>query len=211
MKNAEGSSPHSAGVFDEVESADAETDLTDDHLAGLEVEGLAVLPGLPARRRQSSRGLIALACIGVALAAVIWRGLGSASLYFYTADQAVVQAASLDDRRFRLEGVVATEARALADCRHITFDIEEGGTTVRVRHAGDPQELFQVGIPVVLEGSFAAPGEQPRDASEPKLFESDRMIVKHTSEYVDEYPERVEPSASVLAPVASVPCTAPSR
>jgi cytochrome c-type biogenesis protein CcmE len=61
----------------------------------------------------------------------------------------------------------------------VEFDIEFHCEVLHVRHDGDPPELFQPGIPVVLEGSYAAP---PSDT-----YESDRIIVNHTNEYrVDE-------------------------
>jgi cytochrome c-type biogenesis protein CcmE len=43
-----------------------------------------------------------------------------------------------------------------------------------VVHAGDPPELFEPGIPVVLEGRWAASGDH---------FDSDAIRVKHSEEY----------------------------
>ena len=62
------------------------------------------------------------------------------------------------------------------------FTIEENGRRASpCVHQGDPPELFQPGIPVVLEGRWQG------DA-----FASDRIMVKHTSEYRAENPDRVE-------------------
>ena len=108
--------------------------------------------------------------------------LGDATLYFRTADEAVAQRDSLGDRRFRLEGVVvAGSVGQIGD--DVTFDVTENGATVPVRHTGDPPELFQPNIPVVLEGRFA-------DGSD--VFASDRIMVKHSESYREENPERTE-------------------
>ena len=55
---------------------------------------------------------------------------------------------------------------------------------MHVRHDGDPPELFKPGIPVVLEGHYAAP---PSD-----VYESDKIFVRHTSEYRTDESQRLE-------------------
>jgi cytochrome c-type biogenesis protein CcmE len=111
---------------------------------------------------------------------LLWQGLGNATLYFKTADEAVRDRDELGDRRFRIEGaVVAGSVREVDDGVH--FSIESNGVDVAVRHQGDPPELFQPTIPVVLEGHW-------RGSS----FASDRIMVKHTSEYREENPDRVQ-------------------
>ncbi len=166
---------------------------------GAAADELVVLPPLPRRRRSSSRGLIALGVVGIALGLVIWQGLGSAALYFYTADKAVARQASLGQRRFRLEGVVATDAKDLPDGTGIEFRVEEGGAAVLVHHKGSPGELFQIGGPVVLEGAFAPAGQQPAGADALPLFVSDLMMTKHTRDYANKYPDRVSSDPAVGA------------
>src|SRR5437764_13597712 len=56
----------------------------------------------PGRRRMVIAGLVVLAALGF----VVFRGLGNATLYFRTADEAVAQRQQLGDRRFRIEGSV---------------------------------------------------------------------------------------------------------
>ena len=129
------------------------------------------------RRRQA---WIAFALIAGALGFLVFRGLGDAAVYFLTADEAVAQRESLGERRFRVEGqVVAGSVRPTSE--GVSFRIREGGVEVDVRHAGDPPELFQPGIPVVLEGQWK--GDH---------FASDRILVRHTEEYRAENPDRVE-------------------
>ncbi|HUQ40324.1 MAG TPA: cytochrome c maturation protein CcmE [Acidimicrobiales bacterium] len=130
--------------------------------------------------RTGRRALVAGGVIAAALGFLLWRGLGDAAVYFKTADEAVAQRADLGERRFRIEGaVVPGSVRPSGD--GVTFRIEENGAEVGVLHHGDPPELFQDGIPVVLEGRFR--GER---------FDSDRIMVKHSSEYRAENPSRVK-------------------
>ncbi|MCA1692528.1 MAG: cytochrome c maturation protein CcmE [Actinobacteria bacterium] len=131
------------------------------------------------RRRLWFAGAIVLAALGF----LIFQGLGNATLYFRTADEAVAQRESLGERRFRIQGaVVEGSVRRTGD--QVAFDITSRDVTVPVRHRGDPPELFQPGIPVVLEGRF--------DGSH---FASDRILVKHSETYVEDHPERVTTSA----------------
>ncbi len=127
----------------------------------------------------------------LALGFLIVRGLGDATVYFRTADEAVAQRASLGDRRIRIEGdVVAGSVQEVSGT--VDFRITSKGVEVPVVHHGDPPELFKPGIPVVLEGRFQ--GEQ---------FSSDRILVKHSETYVADHPERVTtpPPATSLPPV----------
>lgn len=136
------------------------------------------------RRFERSRlrlGVV-IAVIAGALSFLLLQGLGNATLYFRNADEAVAQRDDLDGR-FRLQGrVVDGSVREEGDA--VRFAVEHGGATVAVRHRGDPPELFKPGIPVVLEGRFG-------DGSD--VFESDRIMVRHTSEYRAEHPDRVTP------------------
>ena len=132
---------------------------------------------------QNRRRLwLAGAVVVLALGFLVVQGLGNATLYFRTADEAVAQRASLGDKRFRIQGaVVDGSVRQAKD--DVQFDIVSNGVTVAVRHKGDPPELFKPGIPVVLEGRFD--GDH---------FASDRILVKHSETYTAEHPDRVTTS-----------------
>ncbi|HUQ63199.1 MAG TPA: cytochrome c maturation protein CcmE [Acidimicrobiales bacterium] len=122
---------------------------------------------------------VAGAAILLALGFLVVRGLGDATVYFRTADEAVAQRDALGDRRFRIEGdVVPGTVREFSGT--VDFRIASNGVEVPVVHHGDPPELFKPGTPVVLEGRFE--GEQ---------FASDRIMVKHTETYIAENPDRV--------------------
>lgn len=143
-----------------------------------DVAHLAPRPRLTSRRRVA----IAVAVVAAGLGFLVVRGLGDATLYFRTADEAVAQRTELGDRRFRLEGRVVSGS-VTPRPGGIEFRVESADVNVTVLHEGDPPELFQDDIPVVLEGQFAG-----------EVYQSDRIMVRHTSEYRKEHPERVEGS-----------------
>ena len=127
------------------------------------------------RRRLIIVGLVILAALGF----LVFRGLGNATLYFRTADEAVAQRQSLGDKRFRIEGTVV--AGTVHEAGNVTaFNIESKGVVVPVDHQGAPPELFKPGIPVVLEGQFQG-----------DTFASDRIMVKHSEDYIAKHPSRV--------------------
>lgn len=135
------------------------------------------------RRLWVAGGLIV-----AALLFLVIQGLGNATLYFRTADEAVAQRESLGDRRFRIQGdVLPGSVQQYGE--QVQFTIASKGTQVRVEHEGDPPELFQPGIPVVLEGKFQ--GDH---------FDSDRIFVKHSEEYQADHPDRVTTTFPVEVP-----------
>ena len=138
-------------------------------------------PGTAPRGRRNPLvyGVLALVLVGIGV--VAYQGLTSASLYFYNADEAVEQKADLGDRRFQLQGSVLDD---VASTEHgVTFTVKFDGVEVPVRHDGDPPELFQPGIPVVLQGSWAPAGDE---------FVSDRILVKHSEEYEADNGDRID-------------------
>lgn len=148
--------------------------------------------------RDTRRLWVAGAVVMAALAFLVWKGLGNATLYFRTADEAVAQKKSLGTKRFRIEGNVVAgtvhEDREDGDTV-VDFTIESSNVTVPIVHRGDPPEMFQPGIPVVLEGRFD--GDH---------FASDRILVKHSETYIAEHPDRV---TTTVAPAAATPTRAP--
>ena len=137
-------------------------------------------PVAGAGHRSTRRALIAAAVVVVPVVALLWQGLGNATVYFKSADEAVAERDALGTRRFRLEGIVlAGSTRQVGDA--VEFTVAENGTEVDVVHRGDPPELFKDGIPVVLEGRW-----------EGGHFASDLIMVRHSSEYREDNPERVK-------------------
>jgi cytochrome c-type biogenesis protein CcmE len=113
---------------------------------------------------------------------LLYKGLDQATLYFYNADEAVANKDTLGDDRFRLQGTVVADSVEERP-EGVAFTVAFNGAEVPVDHVGEPPELFQAGIPVVVEGHW-----------EGDRFASDRIIVKHTETYVEEgdYDERIK-------------------
>ena len=139
----------------------------------------------PARRPRKRRSPLAygtMVAVLIGLGVVVYQGLTSASLYFYNADEAVEQRDDLGDRRFRLQGSVLGESIEQTGTG-IAFTVAYDRVQVDVVHAGDPPELFEPGLPVVLEGRWSSAGD---------VFESDRILVKHSEEYEADNEERLD-------------------
>jgi cytochrome c-type biogenesis protein CcmE len=133
------------------------------------------------------RGTIAACVVIIAvLGFVVVRGLGNATVYFRTADEAIAHRQEIGDKRFRIEGMVA-QGSLRQDGANTDFDITSKGTTVAVDNNAQTQGIFREGIPVVLEGKFQ---------HGTNTFVSDRIMVKHDSNYTEEHPDRVNGSAN---------------
>src|SRR5688500_2276013 len=127
--------------------------------------------------------MIAAAVIVAALGFLVFQGLGNATVYFKTADEAVRDKEKLGSRRFRIQGKVVRGSERSAGAEGLEFNIVANGVTVPVMHRGDEPPLFKeatVPPPVVLEGRFHG-----------ETFTSDRIIVKHTETYTEQHPDRV--------------------
>ena len=124
--------------------------------------------------------------IAAAVGVLVVRGLGNATVYFKTADEAVAQRAKLGTHRFRIEGTVQPGVHQVG--QDAAFVIANNGVSVSVVHHGDPPQLFKPGIPVVLEGHFDPSG----------TFASDLIMVKHTETYVAQHPDRVKTAETTI-------------
>jgi cytochrome c-type biogenesis protein CcmE len=135
------------------------------------------------RRRRRWLPLAVLGMVVLGLGVLVYKGLSDATLYFRNADEAVAQRDDLGGRRFRLQGTVVGEP--VTDADTVTFEVAYNGVAVDVAHTGTPPDMFEPGIPVVLEGHW-------RDGAQ--VFESDRMLIKHDESYEsrDDYDERID-------------------
>ena len=124
---------------------------------------------------------IAIALIAGAVAFLLVKGLGDATTYYRTADEAASEPVG---KRFRLEGIVVAGSVDEGD-GEVDFTIEANCVSVPVHHTGSEPELFQEGIPVVLEGEWG----RRKD-----VYESDRIVIRHTEEYTDD-PDRQRAAA----------------
>ena len=140
----------------------------------------------PGRSRTSRRwgALAVLLLLGVALVYVVVQARG-ASVYFKNADEAVEQKAELGTTRFRLQGTVVGDTKR--GDKAMVFRVAYGGKGVTVRHTGAEPALFKPGLPVVAEGHWNNAGT---------VFESDRLLVKHTEVYTKANPKRLDADES---------------
>jgi len=83
--------------------------------------------------------LAAAAVLG-ALGFLVYQGLGNATVYFRTADEAVAQREKLGDRRFRIEGDVV-DGTVTQSGQDVAFRIVSKGVEVPVTHRGDPRAV----------------------------------------------------------------------
>lgn len=92
-------------------------------------------------------------------------------VYYQTPTEALERRSELDASRFRLGGQVIPGS-IVTESDTVAFGITDGFRRVDVIHRGAPQQLFQEGIGVVVEGAWDG-----------DVFRSDTMIVKHDEQY----------------------------
>jgi cytochrome c-type biogenesis protein CcmE len=136
--------------------------------------------GLATRRGSRTRLMVVGAVLVGAFAFLLVKGLGSSLDYFETVDQAVHSKAMLGTKTFRLEGLVVpgTVHRSQSGVDFVAAGTKE---RVDVVNTGNPPELFQPDIPVVVVGHFTG-----------DTFVSNQIIVDHSAQYVAKYPNRVK-------------------
>jgi cytochrome c-type biogenesis protein CcmE len=122
--------------------------------------------------------VVGLVLVG-ALVFLLVKGLGSALDFYLPADQAVAQRATLGDRTFNVEGVVAP-GTIHSTPSGVDFVVTSGAVRLAVHNTSSPPELFQSDIPVIAVGHFQG-----------DTFVSDQILVKHTANYIAQYPARV--------------------
>jgi cytochrome c-type biogenesis protein CcmE len=110
---------------------------------------------------------------------LVAKGIGSALNFYLPANQAVAQKASLGDKTFNLEGVVAPGS-IHPTASGVDFVVTAGSTSLQVQNTGSPPQLFQKDIPVIAVGHFQG-----------STFVSDQILVKHSSDYIAQHPGRV--------------------
>jgi cytochrome c-type biogenesis protein CcmE len=139
-------------------------------------------PGGVSRRSPSRarRLILAMIVLVAAFAFLAIKGLGGSLNYFETVDQALAHKATLGTQTFRLEGVVVPGS--VHRSRDVVDFVASGskGNAVAVVNTGNPPQLFQPDIPVVVVGHF-----------EGSTFYSNQIIVDHTSNYIEAHPQRV--------------------
>ena len=128
------------------------------------------------------------AIVLVAVIAVLLFNLSSNLVFFRTPTE-VLEDASPSTERMRVGGQVVVGTVVVSNGGSgelVSFEVTDGREAIAVVHRGAPQQLFQEGIGVVVEGTW--------DGS---VFHSDTMLVKHDDQYRTEDGEVYEPGASI--------------
>jgi cytochrome c-type biogenesis protein CcmE len=166
--------------------------LTDRQDATDPLDALDLTPAdVDERPRRRWRNWAILGVLGLAAVFVLYQALTSARVFFLNVDEAVAQRDDLGDEVFRMQGTVVDEPRT-GPQGDLVFTISFGGEDAEIHHVGDePSDLFRLGQPVVAEGRWD--GDH---------FVSSQVVVKHSEEYVEDNPDRVdyeldEPAADV--------------
>ncbi|MBC8364899.1 MAG: cytochrome c maturation protein CcmE [Actinobacteria bacterium] len=151
---------------------------------------LTPAPSRPeASRRRALPTLVTLLVVA-AIVGVLVKTLGDATLVFHEVDAAVELRTELGDGRFRvvgtpLPGLVETVVEGGSA---VVFTLCSAGALADVVHVGDPAELLQPGVPVVLQGTWTA-GSVPglaglaTPADDGWHLRTDHMVVKHDNDY----------------------------
>lgn len=98
--------------------------------------------------------------------------LSSNVVYFRTVSEAVAERKADGGSRFRIAGEVVAGS-VEENAKGVRFEITDGKKTATIVHVGDPPSLFKDGAPVVCEGRW---GDRA-------AFDSDRIMIRHGSEY----------------------------
>ncbi len=148
-------------------------------------------PRLEEKPRRRWRNWAILGVLAVIAGFVLFQALTSARVFFLNVDEAVAQKAELGSEVFRLQGTVVDEPSTDPDGA-LRFTVAFGGEEAEVRHVGDePSNLFRIGQAVVAEGRWD--GEE---------FLSSQVLVKHSEEYVEDNPNRVDYELDETVPEA---------
>ena len=127
----------------------------------------------PAKKK---RNWMPIAFIVVALLAggvVVTKFLTSAIDYYCNVDEVGVRSGCNGERRIRVQGIVKQHSVKSVDGT-TAFALTFNAKTIEVEYLGDPGGVFQECIPVVAHGRMNG-----------ETFESDRIEVKHSNQYVE--------------------------
>jgi cytochrome c-type biogenesis protein CcmE len=139
-----------------------------------------VTPKVRRKRRWLPMTLIAASLIGGGV--VVTQFLTSAIDYYCNVDEIGIREGCDSDRRVRVQGVVEQGSVREEDGATV-FTLEFNGKTLDVTYQGDPGGIFQECISVVAHGRIAPAG-----------FDSDRIEVRHSNQYVEKNEDRLDES-----------------
>lgn len=111
---------------------------------------------------------------------VVTKFLTSAIDYYCNVDEVGVRSGCNGDRRIRIQGIVVKDSLSRSN-GSTRFVMEWNKKEIRVSYLGDPGGIFQECIPVVAHGRLDG-----------DVFDSDRIEVKHSNQYVEKNKARFD-------------------
>ncbi|MSO59018.1 MAG: cytochrome c maturation protein CcmE [Ilumatobacteraceae bacterium] len=148
------------------------------------------------RAQRQRRRWVPIVIVALALAAggvVVTQFLTSAIDYYCNVDEVGVRDGCVGQRRIRVQGIVLENSLQQAD--GVTeFMMSFNNKTLQVRYQGDPGGVFQECIPVVAHGRVVD-----------GIFDSDRIEVKHTNQYVEKNKSRFDEATKETAACSQSP------
>lgn len=138
----------------------------------------------PTKRRARWRTIGVLVVLALGVLALLSQGLLHSLNYYETIDQAMSARARLGTTTFRLEGVVKPHTITRTSSGASFWMYGGQGEEVYVEAHGDPPQLFQADIPVVVQGHFTSVSSDD--------FYATQILVKHSASYIAEHPNRVK-------------------
>ncbi len=122
------------------------------------------------------RRMFGVAAVMLAVGVLAWLSMSDLgeNLVYYWSPTELMAADNARDATVRLGGmVVPGTMKHDTERAHLSFDVTDGETTVRVESEGNPPQMFREGIGVVVEGKL----------DDDKVFRSEKVMVKHSNEY----------------------------
>lgn len=128
--------------------------------------------------------IIALSVIGIGGVALVTQFLTSAIDYYCNVDEIGVRSGCETTSRLRVQGTVEQNSLKKTDSQ-TRFIMTFNDKSIDVVYSGDPGGVFQECISVVAHGRMVN-----------DTFESNRIEVKHSNEYVEKNEKRFDTSGS---------------
>ena len=135
------------------------------------------LPPAPSRRRRWLAPALVVGLLAVS-GGIVFKLLNSATTYYCNVDEVDTKVGCESGKRFRLLGQV--DDGSIVVGTPYRFTVSHNGRTVPVAFEGEPSGKFQACVPVLVEGHMVN-----------GTFEGDRILVRHTEQYVERNPGRV--------------------
>jgi cytochrome c-type biogenesis protein CcmE len=132
-----------------------------------------------ARRRRKWLPMVFIGFVVVAGGVIVTQFLTSAIDYYCNVDEVGTRDGCEGDRRIRVQGIVLENSVKKTDGA-TTFTLVFNEKEIDIAYEGDPGGIFQECIPVVAHGRMVE-----------GAFESDRIEVKHSNQYVEVNEERL--------------------